>query len=143
MGDEQNENEELEMLKMEAEDLKIKFRSDIGIEALQRKIANAEIEAIEDDLTESDEVVVESPEVEIEIESDPEPVKPKQQIPDISEGEAWVDRVAMTMLVKGHGQRNVLLRACTKAGVTRAEGYEKFTAAKGKTMRERLIAIFE
>ena len=139
MTDEQIENEELELLKMEAEDMGIKFRSDIGIKALQGKIADADVKEVEDDLNKHDEVEVEEPEVEIEIESEKVDDAPQ----DISEGEAWVDRVAMTMLIKGHGQRNVLLRACTKAGVTREDGYAKFNAAKGKSMRERLLKIFE
>lgn len=129
-------NEEFELLKMEAEELGVKFRSDIGQEKLQERV-NAAIADV--DMTE-DESEVEPKEAEVKIESDPEP-EPVEQ--DVSEGEAWVDRVAMAMLNKGHGQRNVLLRACTKAGIGRVEGYEKFTAAKGKTMRERLIAMFE
>lgn len=139
-------NEEFELLKRDAQEMGVKFRSDIGQDKLQERvdaaIADADVpkdarDSDNDDMVEYEKDKTVDAEPALENGFDPEVEQ------DISEEETWVDRVAMVMLNRGHGQRNVLLRTCRKAGLNRRDGYAKFVSAKGNSMRERLLAIFK
>lgn len=124
----------------------------------------------EENVTEIVEEVVETPEVEVpEVEAEDKPEKEEKPVKEKkekkakpeagkgrkdkgkgkakgakaqSEAQAWWDEFGADLKKKGHGHRNIILRAGRKAGLQPTEAIAKFRDAEG-TFEERVAAVFD
>jgi len=114
-----------------------KSKAEEVVEPVEAVVTEEVVEASPEVVEVVEEVVetVEAEETPVEVEETAVVVETEAVAAD------WVTSVGMVLLKKGHSQKNVLLRACDAAGLSRDEGVLRFVGAKG-TMVDKLNAIF-
>jgi hypothetical protein len=71
-------------------------------------------------------------------EKEPKPVKEKEA----KAGEWWYNSIGEDLMKRGHGQRNLVLKAGREAGLEPSEAIARFAAFNGN-FRERILSLFD